>query len=399
MRRGNRSIVATIGGLCLVAALSVVVRARWGSHASLGRPSLPVPATSNRATARQARAAAIRETMETIRAECQRQAGGDWGRWSHQLESLRANLTERIHAAKPYNPKATGYFEARSSVLEGKDAFPLVESAPDQYLLHVVEPSCLDAFRKERPVVAGARWLKQKGIDVLFVAVPKMTEVYAEHFTDPCPSDRIIAPQVRQALLELLEADVEVVDLWYAFQEERDKDTQPLYLPADPHWAPRAHEIAARLIAARLRRYEFVSKAQDSPAFCESARVPYFPVSTGATFQALNPDQQRRAEEVQPRWYLTSKNCKSPQFDDSAPVACIGDSYNGWFMDALSRELNLPIKNLTGGGNTTQAFKEFLRDPELLKDCKVLIWLVCNSSLKNPWPMPPQIRETSDRDD
>ena len=48
---------------------------------------------------------------------------------------------------------------------------------------------------------------------------------------------------------------------------------------------------------------------------------------------------------------------------------------------------------LVGGGGTTHAFKDFLRNPELLKDCKVVIWLVCNSSLKNPWPLPQRIQE------
>ena len=165
----------------------------------------------------------------------------------------------------------------------------------------MVEPASLDPFRKERPVVAGARWLEQQGIDVIFVPVPKMTEVYPEYFTDHCPSDRIIAPHVRQAMLELLEADVEVVDLWYAFQAERDTDPEPLYQPADPHWAPRAQAIAARLVAARLKRYEFVAKAQASPPICERSGVPYPAASAGAAFQALNPDQQRRAEENQPR--------------------------------------------------------------------------------------------------
>ena len=72
-------------------------------------------------------------------------------------------------------------------------------------------------------------------------------------------------------------------------------------------------------------------------------------------------------------------------------MACIGDSYNGGFMELLGRELNLPIHPLAAGGNTSDAFKNFLRDPELLKDCRVLVWLVCNSSLKNPWPIPEQI--------
>ena len=48
---------------------------------------------------------------------------------------------------------------------------------------------------------------------------------------------------------------------------------------------------------------------------------------------------------------------------------------------------------LRAEGNTTHVFKDYLRDPDLLKDCKVVIWLVCNSSLKNDWPLPQAIHD------
>jgi hypothetical protein len=340
-----------------------------------------------------ARATAIRDTIAALRAECRRGAGGDWDRWRGQLEGYRVDLKARIAAATPYNPTAAGYFEARSSVLEGTGDFPLFESAPDHYLRHVYEPESLDAFRREQPVVAGARWLKQRGIDVVFVAVPKMTEVYPEFFAASCPRDRIVAPQVRQALLELLEADIEVIDLLPAFLTARDTASEPLYQPADPHWAPRAQAIAARAIAERLSRYAFVKRALSEPAHREKAEAPYPPASSGASYEALNPDQRRRAEAIQPRSFLAARDAIPPPFDGASPIAFIGDSYNGGLMERVCLEINLPVNPLSGGGNTTDAFKNFLRDPAILKDCKVVVWLVCNSSLKAPWPLPPPIRE------
>ena len=146
-----------------------------------------------------------------------------------------------------------------------------------------------------------ARWLEQKGIDLLFVPVRKMTEVYPESFTEHCPPDRIIAPQVRRIMLELLEEDVEVVDLLGPLLNECDSDAEPLYLPADPHWGPRAYGIAARLIADRLARHDFVARAKASPPTCEWAAGPYKAADEGAAFPAMNPDQRRRAIAVQPR--------------------------------------------------------------------------------------------------
>ncbi len=415
MSWGSRLTIAVLGVLCLVMA----ARARWASDGSLrhvlvptSRTGFPSPGAAvgasdpgpntipNRsalersaAQERQARAAAIRETIEVIQAECRSNAGGDWARWSEQLRPVRDDLVAKIRKARAFNPEATGYFEARSPVLEGRDNFSLFEPAPDHYLQHVVEPASLDRFRNERSVVAAARWLKQQGIDVIFVPVPKMTEIYPEYFTDHCPDDRIIAPHLRQAILELLDADVEVVDLLHAFQKERDKDLEPLYQPADPHWGPRAQEIAAQLVAARLKRYAFVASAQASRPICRLVTAPFALANASAAYEALTPDQRRRADAAQPRAHLMATDFNSPQFDDSAPVACIGDSYNFGFMERLIPELNLPVRALAGGGNTTDAFKGFLRNPELLKDCKVVIWLVCNSALKSPWPLPDRIQK------
>jgi hypothetical protein len=383
MKWQSRRVVAIAG----VVFLLFVARTRWASESATALSAAAEPKT---------RSSAIRETMDVIRAECQRSASGDWDRWTAQLEPVRSDLVGKMRVAKAYNPSAAGYFEARSPVLEGKDQFPLFESAPEHYLLHVVEPGALDLFRLARPVVAGDRWLERQGIDVLFVPVPKMTEVYPEYFTDHCPSNRIIAPQVRRSMLEMLEADVEVVDLWYAFQAERDKDPEPLYQPADPHWGPRAQAIAARVVAERLKRYDFVVKAQAAPSICEGPELPFAAASAGATFQALTPEQRRRAEQNQPHSSRIPQKFRRPQFDDSALVACIGDSYNFGFMELLAREINLPIRALPAGGHTSDVFKDCIRNPVLLEGCKVVIWLVCNSSLKNPWPLPKGIADAGE---
>ena len=214
--------IAVIGILCLVMA----ARARWaseGSHRSVTpTSSVEVPSRESRRRSDVKRsgscAAAIRETIETIRAECQRNADGDWDRWSAQLAALRHDLSAKIRAGKAHNPTATEYFEGAFAGPGRKGQFPALRVGPRS-----LPASCRRAgisrsvperaTRGRRGALARAT-----GIDVIFVPVPKMTEIYPEYFTDHCPDDRIIAPHIRQAMLELLEADVEVVDLCYAFQ-------------------------------------------------------------------------------------------------------------------------------------------------------------------------------------
>ena len=359
------------------------------------RPS-PEQIAADQAAALRAeasRAASILATKEAIAAECERYAQSDWNRWNEQVVPYREALKKRIAATKPLNPNAQGFYEARSAVLEAIDPFWLFEPRPEFYLKYTNEPETVDAFRTEQPVIAASRWLKQRGIDVIFIPVPKMTEVHPERFAEHCPEGQIIAPHIRRLVLDLLEADVEVLDLLPTFLAQKYDQDEPLYHPADPHWGPRGQRVAAGLIGARLRRYAFVARALSEPPMCETVEGPYAPLIHSAAYPALNKDQRRRAAERHPKTTLISRNCSRQQISESSPVAFIGDSYNDGLIEMVGREINMPINMQTGGSNTTHAFKNFLRNPDILKDCKVLVWVVCHTSLQAPWPLPPDIRE------
>src|SRR4051794_14830903 len=118
MSRRRRARILVIGGLCLAAVVGLLVRSGAGSRAKrrhraaravqkapavvpvatasrTSRPE-PSPAVLSPEAARKARADAIRETMEVIREECRRNAGGDWERWSAQLAPLRDDLLKKV---------------------------------------------------------------------------------------------------------------------------------------------------------------------------------------------------------------------------------------------------------------------------------------------------------------
>ena len=160
--------------------------------------------------------------------------------------------------------------------------------------------------------------------------------------------------------------------------------------------APLGH-CRDHVVGERLKRYPFVTMALESPRICQPAELPFPPASTGATYLGLSPGQRRRAESVHPRTYHTVQSCTRPLHDPASAVIVIGDSFNGGFWELLGQEINLPIGQLSGGGHTTDAFKDFLRDPGSLKQCKVVVWLVCNTSLIGAWPLPKPIRKFSDR--
>jgi hypothetical protein len=308
-----------------------------------------------------------------------------------QLSTFRAELAARVRdteQTKTARPEA---------ILEGKNHFPLFEGNPGGYVGYLENAKSLEPFRQSHSVAAAARWLKRRGIDVIFVPVPKMTEVYPEYFADHCPADHIVAPHLRHILEELLDEDVEVVDLLPAFLQERDTAPEPLYQPADPHWSARAQEIGARAIAERLKRYDFVAKALASPPLFKTIDIPYAQGSGRAALPFMSPEQKERALAAEPKtWPTVAHRNGGSLLSEESPVVFIGDSYNCGLWERVGREINLPIHLLYRSGSTTEVFKDFVRDPDMLKDCKVVVWVVCNSGLQFSWSLPAPVLKVSE---
>jgi hypothetical protein len=349
-----------------------------------------------------ARAQAIHRDAEALANEC-RAAGGDWDKWQRETEPFRAALKNRVMALKNFEPASLRNVMNKYEPLEGRDRFPLFEVASREQLRHLYDPASLASFRKERSVVAASRWLREHGIDLIFVPVPKMTEIYVEHFLDPCPANGIIAPHVRRTLLELLEQDVEVVDAFPLFRALRDPVPDYLYNSADSHWAPRAMRIVAREVANRIARYRFGATAlyalpivkcaagdyQINPSF---ALIPdEMPIQNG--WQSLTDAQRKLAAPVQTRTlnHVLMLDGSKPPDDPQSPVRLIGHSYVPNFREQLIRELNQLISTDTSDDQTTESFINFLRDPELLAHCRVLVWITTEYHMTRFRPMPKPI--------
>jgi hypothetical protein len=349
--------------------------------------------------AEEARKKTIEDDRAAILAECQRAAGGDWAHWQAATNGYRAALKAEIDLLKSHG-KSEFNSEADLNALAGRQDFPLFEISPRVNLNYLYDSGSLDSFRKTRSVVAAREWLRQRGIDLIVVPVPLMTEVYVEHFLDPCPPDGVIAPHVRQALLELLEADVEVVDLQRLFRGLRDDgDPEYLYNTCDTHWAPRGMRAAAKEIADRIARYRFGSRARLAPPIFRTAPGVYqfngyiARIDSLEGWSALTPVQQERARRAQATYWprVLTLDGEPLSEDPKSPVLVIGHSYVRMFDEQLARELNLRIRVRLAEGQTTSFFWDFLREPEILKGCRVVVWVTTEQHMTHFQSMPPPI--------
>jgi SGNH hydrolase-like domain, acetyltransferase AlgX len=343
-----------------------------------------------------ARQATIRQTAAAIQAECRAAADGDWDRWELQTAPYRSALKTRVVALKP-RPDAA--YSPGYEVLEGRDGFPLVEVDSRLGTAHLVDPAILDSFRKSRTVVAADRWLRRRGTELIFVPVPKMTEVYIEHFID-APADGIVAPQTRHALLELLEANVEAIDCFTRFRELRQPCPDYLYNAADTHWAPRGMRIMAREIADRVARYSFGTAARFALPIVRCVPGPYSfkelrAQKEGFGYSLLSAKQREQVEHVQTTNQAEARllDGRPVRDDPASPVLLIGNSYVWEFREQLVKELNLLVRTSYNESQTTDAFADFLREPHALDGVRVVVWITTSEQLAHFKAMPPPVLE------
>jgi hypothetical protein len=354
----------------------------------------------------EARAAAIDHDKATILAECEKAAGGDWDRWQRETAPCRDAIKAKLADAKSSKPSREPWLKGGPRVLEGRVGFPLFEVNPRETLEYLYDDQSLNQFRKDRAVVAAHRWLRRQGIDLIFIPVPKMTEVYSEHFVDPCPPDGVIGPHVRRTLLELLGEGVEVVDGLPLFRPARKPDPEYLYNAADTHWAPRAMGIMAREVAGRIRRYGFGAEARSAPPIVKATSAPFdiqlvpssvkegdLPRMDGWAY--LTAEQKKLVEAAQTRTvpHVTVLDGREPLDDAKSPVLLIGNCYVVNFRELLIKEMNLLVRTRWAKGQTTEAFGMFLREPEVLEGCRVVVWIVSEQHLPHFYAMPPPVMQ------
>ena len=335
-----------------------------------------------------ARGTAIQRSISALESECKAYGGGDWNKWYDSLAPFRTELQAKIQASK---------------FLLELDGDPLLLEDRDQARF-LAESGDLEFWIKQRAVIPAVikvkEWLKKQNIDVIFVPIPKVIEVYPDRIAKSTPPNRIAAPQVKKLQLDLLKADVEVIDVLPKLLAARKQNLETLSLFDDPHWSPRSQEIAANLIVERLSRYPFVQRAIAKPALFRER--PISKPIIGCWRAALTTDQLQRlgnsAKATGTQIFdLQNKVFQSVQ---SSPVVLMGDSFcsamnpmlaEGTALDAvISKRINLPITMWSLPGNTVQSIKDLLRNPEMLKDRKVIVWLLQDYSVCNPglWALP-----------
>ncbi len=230
------------------------------------------------------------------------------------------------------------------------------------------------AKRNQNPVRAVTAFnneLKKLGVELIVMPVPVKMSVYPPAKTDAAEIRRIHA----DFYAELAQKGVKVIDLAPLFTENCDKG---VYCKTDSHWSPAGLRLAAETAAAEVAKSKWYS------AYSKSS---YVSVPRKCTFQG---DLVRGLPEIKE---TVTVNCVEKTASENAPVLVIGDSHtlvfssggdmlaeNGGFAENLAEKLSLPVEviGVRGSGATPvriNLFRKASRNPEWLKNKKVVIWV------------------------
>jgi len=297
------------------------------------------------------RAAAMAELAATIHGELAMSGAGSWDRWVQRLAPLR----------EKWKVVAAGTLKGRNEYVFNKNA-----------LDYLIDTDLEAGVKDTRPVESLAGFdgrMKKQGIDFVWVPIPCTEELYPENYVDAPPADLTVQPLMRRLLLSLLERDVEVIDLLRPLQAARAG--YRLGLKRDDHWNNVELELAASVVAERLRRYGFAQAAASQPK--------------RYTTKPNKISGDRGVSEM--TQVLTSSGKMYEDVPDS-PVLVIGDSNlqiyqyanenltatgeHAGFTAHLARQLNLPISLEAQGGFR---LAQLNRETEMFNKRRVVVFV------------------------
>ena len=265
-------------------------------------------------------------------------------------------------------------------------------------------------------VVAMSQWMEQRGVHLVFANVPMKASVYPEFVNalagasaDPLSTDAAdrgprLPPGRQQWLDELSRRGVDVVDLVPPFMAAKADDdvAGPLYLPGDSHWSPRGCELAAVVLAERLRdriapdpslRLTIEKREMATPADMDNVRdislddgLPDFSaISTHAVYQ----------------------DGRIAEFNDDSPIALVGDSNCLYYAGSganlghhIALRLGQGVQTFAAhGGAINVARRHLAANAPALAAKKIVIWIPAERFLHHSekWESPQSIARSVEK--
>lgn len=322
-----------------------------------------------------------------IKGELRDWGDGNWENWVEKITDFRKDLQRQL---KEHPAEIKG--------LKGKDGFLFFRGS----LAYLTSDDLRQQKDNRDPfpaIVDYNKQLKDKSIDFLFVIIPSKPEIFPEKASDFAPKDGVpyVNPYTRKLMLELSEAGVEVIDLYPEFIKNRygKEEEELLYMKTDTHWTDRGIQLAAKIIADRIKQYSWYSDVCKNPISYGLKEVVF---TRNGDIRGMLPDEEKA--EYRPM-NLIAHQVVNPdntlyKDDKSSPIVVLGDSFCGVYQEEepkhaglsahIAKEIGMPIDLIMAYGSGPNIRQRFARrGAEDIKQKKLVIWTTASRDLYDYW--------------
>lgn len=239
------------------------------------------------------------------------------------------------------------------------------------------------------------QYLDSLGVQLLVVPVPVKEEIYGEKLVPGTAADLCVNPEGRAFTQELLEAGIDVLDIYPALMAAKSGDEPPhySYQRYDTHWALPGELAAMELLASRVTQYSWYEESgaqpgslnlQETSALREGDLVAHLPDAEKAKYPAdtLNVMKVYKGTET----YKGGKN---------SPILLMGDSFTGVFESVdqksggpgslLAYATGLDVQVLTSWGGGPGVRSRMMKMKKDMQSKRLVIYMMTARDL---WQSP-----------
>ncbi|MSR47237.1 MAG: hypothetical protein EXS13_09255 [Planctomycetes bacterium] len=237
------------------------------------------------------------------------------------------------------------------------------------------------------------RQLRAHGVDFLLVTFPTRPSLYPELAMEMATVEGFagFCPATPHFVKALVDEGVEVLDITPEFVAQRygggaDRLDQ-LFLRYNQHWTPRGAELAAGLIAGRLRQYPWFTQgpAVEGVDWIATAKDVEVRVQWGGTPEGAKPERLHCTQVTKP------KGLRLDSVRPSSPIALLSGSFADFhnssecdFTAQLYRFSGWSIDKINPKGGVEDACREALARKSAAdwKKKKIVVWLLPESAFR-----------------
>jgi hypothetical protein len=329
-----------------------------------------------------------RKLERAIAAELASEGKGSWDAWAAEVRPVRETAKRHL-----------GRVKGEAQALAGERGFLFFKRS-----LEYAGSGDLEKQRKGKNPVPSIVEFKQalaaRGVDFLFVPVPTKFEIFPDELDPKLRpfADKVIQPYARKLAQRLAEKGVEVVDLvrpLLAARAAQKAGEEPLYQRQDTHWSSRGLELAAKILAARVKEY---------PWYADVARHARRYSVRSVPFQRFGDLHSRLPEAEQAKyrpeslvgWQVLDEQGVPYEDDPESPIVVLGDSYTGVYQLTdvehagvsahLAKNVSYPVDLVMSyGGGPNVRNKLMRRGAAALASKRVVIWIMTARDLHDYW--------------